>query len=91
VEIVGVERGSRGGGGWAARVGAVPAAVVRVAVPTGRRWWPGGEAGAVVVGAGVARRGEAGSGGGGGRGEARRGGVGRRVAGGEAAAGECGE
>jgi hypothetical protein len=40
------------------RVEAVPAVVVRVAVPTGRQWWPGGEAGrgevgAVVVGAGV--------------------------------------
>eukprot|EP00267_Zea_mays_P044909 XP_020397138.1 spidroin-1-like [Zea mays] len=58
VEIVGVGRGSRGGGGWAVRVEAVPAVVVRVAVPTGRQWWPGGEAGrgevgAVVVGAGV--------------------------------------
>jgi hypothetical protein len=74
-EIVGVGRGSRGGGSWAARVGVVPA-VVCVAVPTGRRWWPDGEAGrgeagAVVVGAwvvGVGRRGGCGNG----RGEAGR-------------------
>jgi hypothetical protein len=74
-EIVGVGRGSRGGGSWAARVGVVPA-VVCVAVPTGRRWWPDGEAGrgeagAVVVGAwvvGAGRRGGCGNG----RGEAGR-------------------
>jgi hypothetical protein len=106
VEIVGVGRGSRGGGGWAARVEAVPAAVVRMAVPTGRRGV--GRRAPVVVGAGVVGAAAAAAGkgrqalaaaaaGAGKRGGEARGGASptwrrRRVrSGGEAEAGECGE
>jgi hypothetical protein len=96
VEIVGVGRGSRGGGGWAARVEAVPAAVVRMAVPTGRRGVGRGAAAAAAAGKGRQALAAAAAGAGKRGGEARGGASPtwrrRRVrSGGEAEAGECGE